>query len=360
MKSMSYKRQTLGQDGMMSFTVTLIMILVITLIVVGFSETTRRSQREALDRQLSSQAFYAAESGINAAKGNIASFTQANPAASLPDKTSCKDDYDATKPGGDSGSVPTDLASGVGYTCVLVNAHPQDLVYPVNQQNSTVAFLNANGALQTLQFQWHKQDGMDDSNCSVANAYNFPAPTTPPIADSWTCGDGVIRVELMAAPSGSSLSNANLDNNTVTVYLTPMGGHSGTATLSAGQNTYVVSGSSCATVCTANLNVSSFNNSNYYVRMMSIYRDDSGVTLSGTLTAAAGGGAATFNSSQAILDVTGKAQDELRRVQVRVDLTPTADSDSIPQNALSSAGTICKQFSIFPSDTITPSTDTCS
>ena len=53
--------------GLVSFMITIIMMLVITLIVIGFTQVSNRNRRESLDRQLSTQAFYAAESGVNEA-----------------------------------------------------------------------------------------------------------------------------------------------------------------------------------------------------------------------------------------------------------------------------------------------------
>src|ERR1700761_8288581 len=61
------KRIRRDEQGMVSILVTMIMVIVISLIVIGFAEVSRRNQREALDNQLSTQAYYAAESGVNAA-----------------------------------------------------------------------------------------------------------------------------------------------------------------------------------------------------------------------------------------------------------------------------------------------------
>jgi len=57
-----------NQSGMVSIMVTMILMIVMSLIVVGFAQVSRRNQRVALDRQLSTQAFYAAESGVNDAR----------------------------------------------------------------------------------------------------------------------------------------------------------------------------------------------------------------------------------------------------------------------------------------------------
>jgi Tfp pilus assembly protein PilX len=76
-----------NQDGMASILITILMMIVVSLVVLGFSQVTRTEQRESLNRQLSMQAFYAAESGINDAYSVISSDISTNTA--IPSQTSC-------------------------------------------------------------------------------------------------------------------------------------------------------------------------------------------------------------------------------------------------------------------------------
>lgn len=348
MKGMSRMRD---ERGMVSFTVTLIMILVITLIVLGFSQVTRRNVREALDRQLSSQAFYAAESGINVTATKLANYVAANGSSNLGDKKSCTNGAgDSTEydPGDASGQglAINDLSTtnGVRYTCVLVNPHPPTLIYDISQDGSTVAPITSTGNIKTLKFQWFKEAKTTDTSCAGATSYVFP-----PLA-SWTCGYGVVRIDLVAIPTGATFTSANLANNTVTIFLTPHGAGGGTASIAnyTSKKAYIVSGSGCGTgTCQAVITLPG-DSANYYARLISTYRNAANTTISGTLV---GGGTATFIGSQAVVDVTGQAQDELRRVQARVALMPTADD--IPQSALSSSADVCKRFSIIPTDNVT-------
>ena len=68
---MNIKQLKNNEQGLVAIVVTLIIMLVLTLIVTGFAQLARREQREALDRQLASQALYAAESGVNAAEAAV-------------------------------------------------------------------------------------------------------------------------------------------------------------------------------------------------------------------------------------------------------------------------------------------------
>src|SRR4051794_29381721 len=54
-----------SEQGIVAIVVSIILIIILSLITIGFANLVRREQRQALDRQLSSEAFYAAESAIN-------------------------------------------------------------------------------------------------------------------------------------------------------------------------------------------------------------------------------------------------------------------------------------------------------
>ena len=330
-----------SEKGMASFLIVMILMVIITLIILGFSQVTRRNAREALDRQLSTQAFYAAESGINATTAAIRSYVTASGFSAMPSKTSCQHDYDPTQPGG-VGAAITDLGSATRYTCVLVNPNPTTLKYDTSQQNSTIVPMNTSGNLTTLKFQWNVQAGGVDTTCTGANARVFPQPP------AWNCDFGILRVDLVDDPVANL---GNLPLNTITMYLTPLGTHSGTLAVPnfTGDKAYVASASGCSTgICSVTITFAGpASSSSYYARVSTIYRD-APITISGTIGAAP----ATFSGSQAIVDTTGQAQDELRRVQVRVALTSTPDPGSIPANALSSGADICKRFTILPTDSI--------
>jgi len=339
---MSKKWQRSDENGMVSFMVTIIMILVITLIVLGFSQVTRRNQREALDRQLSSEAFYAAESGINVTTHTIQQLVNAPGGATLQAKNSCANNYDGTP------IRPLDGATGaVTYTCVLVNPSPRDIRVDPTTARSVVTPIFSDQALGNLTFQWSKQTGATDTSCS--GTYQLTAST------AWKCGEGVLRVDLMKVPAGGSLNSTTLSTNTVTLFLTPFGNtpnqtiQFGTATTS-----YVVTatGGTCSTACKATV-VLPAGGTQYYARLSMAYRTSSSDTI-----ITGNNGAATFSKVQAVVDVTGKAQDELRRIQARVNLTPTADADTIPLNAVASSESICKVYSFSDpdNDSIAPAT----
>lgn len=329
-----------SESGMASFLIVMIMMVVITLIVLGFSQVTRRNERVALDRQLSSQAFYAAESGVNVTTNAIATYMKAHGYSTLPAKTSCPNAYDPNDPSG-VGAPIADLGNGTRYSCVLVNPNPGSLKYDTTQKTSTVVPIQTNGNIKTLTFEWSMKTGGTDKICS-GTSQQFPQ------LGSWSCDFGILRMDLVANPNDT----ANLLADTTTLYITPQGS---TGALSlpnfnspAMKKAYIVSATGCSTgTCKATITFTP-NTSSYAARIISLYRDAPNMVITGTVTS----GPATFSGAQAVVDTTGQAQDELRRIQVRVQLTATADPATIPAYAVSSSADICKHFSIMPSDTI--------
>src|SRR5688572_1479839 len=108
------------EAGMVAIMVTMILMIVISLIVLGFAQISRRNQRQTLDRQLSTQAFYAAETGINDAAELIKGASGV-----VPDKPDC-----ASSGGGFYTLTPTiDATNNVEYTCLTVDPSPESLVY---------------------------------------------------------------------------------------------------------------------------------------------------------------------------------------------------------------------------------------
>src|SRR5690606_21212478 len=112
-----YKSTSENQQGVVSIVVTMIIMVVLTLVVTVFDQLARRDQREVLDRQLCTQALYAAESGINDAQSRVVSdaangvFYNAN---------DC-DDY---------GSLTNLGTADAVTTCILVNTTPRSIVMP--------------------------------------------------------------------------------------------------------------------------------------------------------------------------------------------------------------------------------------
>lgn len=338
-----HKQIQLGQGGMVSMLVTMIMMLVITLIVIGVAQVTRHNQQEALDRQLSSQAFYAAESGVNDAVKYLQANLNSLPAAN----TDCNSFISGPA------SLNPQLSDGVSYTCLMVNPTPPTLTETPAAVNQTTVWplISATGDnWRSFTITWSDHSA-DRSN----PAKNQACPSTGQFTKigDWHCSYGILRLDLVNA---QTISPATVEHPELvsTYYLSPLtsGGVTAADYRYGGSNIIGVKCASGSCSFTINkLNVAGPPSDKYYARLTLLYEDSDVVSISGTLPS---GVAGTFEGGQAVIDSTGKAQDVLRRIQVRVPLTGSAGNSPLPLNALQTTSGICKHFTIVPGGSATP------
>ena len=336
-----------AESGMVSILVTIIMMIVISLIILGISQVTRSNQREQLNSQLSTQAYYAAESGLNQA----VKYFQTNPTAAV-DTVSANNctQFITGNLGGAMGTYNMlDSSTGTSYTCLMVDSTPPSLQKaPLTQDANTVWHVrDASGAnFSRLEFKWKPNSGTQFTGANnTCNATGFPA------YKNWKCAFGVLRLDLVNVSGTVATSNLNgLQSASVTraLYLVPTFTVSGVTTQALTGNPGQVVNVKCTTgassLCDIKLTFGGAwpAGSDYFVRMSVIYQDTDSLTLVGTDAA----GVAQFAGGQAVIDVTGKAQDELRRVQARIPLTEAASP--IPNFGLQTTDNLCKQLAVAP------------
>jgi len=321
-------RPRIEEKGMVSIIVTMVMIVVITLIVIGFARITRRDQRQIIDNQLSTQAFYAAESGVNDVIKNLSSITSAN--------TGCTD---LLTPNGIKLQNVLGNNSGISYTCLLVNPAPNALGYgAIDTQKSTVIPLNVSSPIDSIKLSWQSANLPPPP---YTPNLSCPAIGTFPDSTSYTsCDAGMFRIDLV--PVSGVLTRSGLANSDLAAVLQPKLGGSGS--LPAASMTGATADANCNTasspLCTLTITgLSMFNATNYMIRIRSLY-----VSNSLTIQAFPVGSTTPLNLSgaQAVIDSTGKANDVLRRIVVRVKTA--GNYDGIPEFAIQSQDTICKRF----------------
>jgi Tfp pilus assembly protein PilX len=333
MKSLYSKARSHGvrqdESGIASIMVTMILMVVVSLVVLGFAQISRRNQRQVLDRQLSTQAFYAAESGVNDVQ-NLVQTDVANGTA-VPAKISCSDTG-----GGAYAGLNAVLASNVSYTCVTVNPTPTTLAYnDIGTTSTIIPLITSSAAIGNLTLKWSSKAATvtPSANCP-ASAVSAFSPTA-----SWKCGYGVLRIDLVPV-SGAALSTAGLSSSVMTTFLVPHAGGAAATVAYAGNQSAATTRLRtvpCDNVsCTMKL--TGLVGKQYFMRVSSLYQD---VALSIT------GNNVPFQNALAVIDSTGKAQDVLRRVQVYVPLNGSSQNQS-PDFALESTDSICKRFSVMP------------
>lgn len=358
--SMRHKRegQHQPQEGFVSIIVTMIIMVLLSLIVIGFAKISRREQRQGLDRQLISQAQYAAESGINDAQnflkngGSLSSTantmcnsyavggveSQPSPAGGLPK---------ASKIDGDNTVL----------SCVLVDSQVTNLVYDKVDTNSQVVMplsLVSGGAINTVTVSW--QDGSAPTQDFSAGS-TLPCRTdlNLPKSTAWSCPAGALRVDVVPTQV-SALGRAQLNNNVKGLLLVPQqtsaSSPATTVNVPGLADSAAVQGVSCkgvsgasARMCTATLTVAGA--TSYYLRIHPVYRS---ADIEVRVNADAAGVGAKMTGSQAIIDSTARANDVIKRFVARVPICASGQACGVQPAgfALQSADTICKKYTLMP------------
>lgn len=325
------KKLILTEAGMVSIIVTVIIMIVLSLIVMGFAQLSRREQRQALDRQLSTQAFYAAESGINDARKALANGITAN-------KISCAPDANYTA------SNIINVAADIQYTCLLIDQNPPSLKYTIDAGKSAYAnmsFYDSAGTLTNatyIEVYWRGDDplGLTPSG--------FSSPQLPKLSD-WNDGtnmlNSLLRVTLTDLGT-NGFSRSGLDKS-YTAFLYPRNGGIAT-TVSANFTDPAVQSAIVDSYCNTTTKrcmttINGLNTNNLFIRMNPIY-NKANVEIKAYNTTSQ----LKIRGAQAVIDSTGKANDVLRRVQVRI---PVKDLFG-PVFSVQSVTGICKQYSVWP------------
>ncbi len=322
-----------NQSGLVSIIVTLIIMLVMSLIVIGFAKLVRRDQRQTLDKQLNAQAFYAAEAGINDARQDIKNALSAG--TPIPEKSTCAPNSSA--PFNQSNIV--DSARNISYTCLLVDPTPESLEYSnIDTSTSTVVpvtLKDTTDHITSITVSWQAKDGNTNFACPGSGVY--PAL---PASSLWGCGIGIMRLDLV--PTDGFKTRADYTNTTFSRFLYPLPGSPGVNSVGyvGSQGDFVpVQCSATAVPKYCTLTITGLSTTNLYIRLKSIY-----IASNATITCTTASGAACeMGGTQILVDSTGKANDVLRRIQVRV---PDVRSGILPEGALDTSGNICKRYVI--------------
>jgi type II secretory pathway pseudopilin PulG len=324
------KNTSQDEKGFASIVIALILIIVLSLLTVGFAQLARREQQNALDKQLATQAYYAAESGINDAYKDVQSgLITDQPPSPTPNINTDKCIGAPLTNGSHNDITPgSGVSSGVAYSCVLVNMQPPTQVFngvsPNADQHET---FSTNGSLSSLTVYWGSAD----------NNWNSPAV-----------------LQLSITPLGA-VDRGSLISNAFTVYLYPSNG-GGTVSydnINPANQGQIIGGhctGSGTYPCSVTIqNLSGSPNESYLVHIINYY-DVSNISL-GNLRNTITNTQLDFKDGQIVIDSTGTARSVLKRLQVYLPLTETAP---LPPYSLEGQN-LCKRFATEPTLT-TPDT----
>lgn len=344
-----------NESGLVSLVVTMIIMIVLSLIVVGFAQLARREQRIALDHQLSEQAVYAAESGINDAKRIIYDTTSVNKkynlAGGFGNKDTCGTDAYLT-------SNTLSSTSNVSWSCLLIDQSLQDLKYGnIQTENSTVVPINAvipgtdpevAAPISRIVISWQIKEKTPSASVGPSST-SFP---NLPVATGWGSDrTGILRVDVLDPAIGTpnAFQRNALTQSLFTSFFYPS--NSGGTTTYAPNSTTAAqgelrqancSGAAAPYQCQMTINFPA-TSSHYYLRLRSIY-NPSQVSI----TAFGVAGSVELKGAQVEIDSTGRAADVLKRIKVRAKAPDNASANLFPEYALDISGGICKLLVVAP------------
>jgi Tfp pilus assembly protein PilX len=318
-----------NQDGVVTIVIVILIMLLMSLIVLAMSRNATREQRQSLDRQLNSQAFYAAESGVNDFIKKI---------GDLPDQsTICDNDL----------AGPLTSGSVIEVTCVLYDKTPDTLAF------SEISL----GGAKTVPIQTTSPDGINTLNISFQGK-----DVTSPIYDACTafgssgssadfppnpvngCDAGILRMDIVRT---GQPTRDNLLGDTTTIFIVPKkSGGTGSYTYTAGQQGAIVrancSSSNTPRDCKININQLNLGqNERMYLSMRSIYRPNA---------LEIGSNSGSFTAAQVMVDSTGKANDVLKRIQTRIPVHALSNALN-PSFSVQSSTDVCKLLQVRPNTT---------
>lgn len=346
-----------NEQGFASLVIAFILIIVLGLLTIGFAKLARREQQSALDKQLATQAYYAAETGVNDAisdiKNNYISSTATPNSA-----TKCIQPSDLKNSNAKTYHPVINQANGVLYSCLLVNLAPQTLVYggvqPGAERNVLFTPKMQTAGYISITVDWHTASTVNPNNAFPTTYSGFLN------APSWSNNKyvGVLQLGLTYLGSGTGLTRSQLINDTYTSYLypskvndCPVGNTNNSCDFSqrlvTKQGPILKGGcvSGLPTTCSVTIINIPYNPGDSYLLHFLDFYDPSDITIRGQGPI----GAIAFTNAQNQIDVTGRARNVLKRIQVRISPTPpTTAPDSIQvQN-------ICKRQETAPLNTIDP------
>ena len=333
------------EQGFVSIITASIVMIIITLVVIGFSQLMQREQRQSLDRQLSSQALYAAETAVN----DVYALLQSG--VSVVDKKSDCDVSDTTIfPNGPIVNPGSD--NEAEYTCVKFDQTPEFLEFnngSITTQQSKIfpiqpKSVDDSALVSSLRFSWNGARGEtrltlpNDSNTLPANAASTGVP--------------ILRVDLVRLPLAQPVNRDTVIDESTTFFLYPTDSTGDNArdyaSLIGLANKGTVIPVNCdetqAYACVyelENMDTSGQESNRYIARVKSIY-NDADLLIEGESTGP--GGVFEFVGAQIYVDATGKSNDVLRRISVQI----ANPSYPIPEFVVQGLDGVCKGIAIVP------------
>ena len=391
------------QKGAVSIFIVLFATMLFVAISIGFAIFMMRDQDRATDNDLSRSALDSAQAGVEDAKRVLAKYndcTERN--AGSPECV----DLITTVRGGKCDTVAKILGGGQvegdkiirqsnnddqlqqAYRCVKITPDTEEVVKSIKDESDMkIIPLKGVSNYDVVEVTWSKKSegvsydfsqGSKNRRLNSLNVRNKSNQVTAqlPTYEHWDEKWGaVMRVQAISYNAGD-VNLRDLDSNARTVFLYPDNRVSrGSSSKVIEMETYdlhtshpftddasrldvavnkpatSVNGSSCDNrvangeyMCKALLKLPSGKDTSY-LTLAGIYARGKSVDVRVRLLKN-DGSVVKFNNVQPKIDSTGRANNEFRRVEARVEATPSEDAVPVPRAAIASDGDLCKNYMI--------------
>jgi Tfp pilus assembly protein PilX len=369
-KSRSKQKQQ-NQSGLVSIFVVTIIMALLALVVISFTKLMDRELRQVQDRELATQANYAAESGFNDARAAVDQALKNNNLASLDTNGRCLNLSTLTSTFIKNGSISghynnSDTDKVIRYTCVIIDTKPKALTDMIARGQSRTYLISPSVPMSNLYLSWEDQ------------AYSgTPQPLEPPPNPPYKLpqedavgadNTGMLRATLypitnaLGSANSSDAQNNLLNQASRTYFIYP--NSVGVATTAGNISSYsydALSGLMQRGNCNPNnrnnalylpyqqaggrycnfrwRNVSASGGAFYYLRLTALYQNLK-VMIQG---ADSSNNAVNLNRDQVVIDVTAQGNNILKRVRGSVSIAPQSNLQ-YPDYALQSMDTVCKRI----------------
>lgn len=352
MRAINQNTGKTGQSGFASIVVALTLLIVLSLLTVGFAQLARHEQKNSLTRQLSDQAYYAAEAGFNDAlqdvrDGNITD-TNASATQCMTPVGSSTGYPHLAKTGANTArtaSPAIDPNNDIAYTCLMVDLHPSNLQWSgVGEGQSRFIKFSTNGALNSLTVNW----GSDDGHSTFVPTFTGGKFYSQANWGSSSTAQWPAVLQVSITPLGN-MSRDALIANTFNAYLYPssVGGGVAVNVSNSANNFGVYSGhcdSSASATYPCKVTFTGFNGvpgESYELHFVNYYdKTDVLVNNATSITASP-----LKFTGQVVYDVTGKARNVLKRIRVTMPADTNA-SLALPRGPLDGQS-ICKRMGTY-------------
>ena len=309
-----------SQSGAASILFTMVMTVIISLLAIGFSIITTNDQRATLDKSVSSQAQYAAQTGINSvveaiANGTIPVGTNASACTT-------------------SNILPTFNVSNLKVSCLKWNFSPASLSYSNNSFSTVISPTNT---LTGIKIVWGTITSKNAYTSSVNNLSSAVATNFP-----------IIKIVLANAADVSTAK---------TIYVVPGLSSSGGQINTAADTSKVVMancGSDTLTTCSFTVNLTTQytwdTTRSGLVSVTGLNGDVSQYSINGVVSS----GSVSFNNSQVQIDSTATDNNQVQRLIASYSINGTSSWKPVfVAEVENSNSALCKNYEYTAATTAT-------